>query len=382
MIGTNPKLTVAVNCWVLRNKNLDGIGYFTINTLSRIIRNNPEVEFLILCDKNFNENYFDLNNVLKYKIFPPFRHPLLYFFYLELILPFFLKKHKPDIFVSVDGFLSILSSCVQLPVIHDLNFEYYPKDLKLKNRLYYRFFFKKFARKAKRIATVSEYSKNDIVKLYGIDSSKIDVVYLGVDSSFSPLTGYEIQNTREKWSNGKPYFFFIGSMYPRKNIKRLIEAFNLFKLHTKSDHKLLLGGAILWGKSEIEDIFANSQYKEDIIFTGRLSDRELQFVLGASFTLTYVSIFEGFGLPIIEAMQCGVPVICSNVTSMPEIAGNAAVLIDPLSIESIADGMEKLYKDDALRSNLIERGYIQHKQFTWNRTADLFWNSIKKALEE
>ena len=179
---------------------------------------------------------------------------------------------------------------------------------------------------------------------------------------------------------GKPYFFFVGSMHPRKNIKGLVSAFNLFKKNTGSDFKLILAGSILWSKTEIEDTYVNSLYKDDIIFTGRLSDEELQKVLGASYALSFVPIFEGFGLPIVEAFQSGVPVICSNVTSMPEVAGDAALMVNPFSMEDIAAAMKKLANDNDLRDKLIAKGHIQKKLFSWNRTAGLLWSCIEKTL--
>ena len=374
-------MTVAINCWILRNKKLDGIGYFTVNAISHLIKDHPEVHFQILCDKNFTENYFDFKNVSKHHIFPALRHPVLYLYYIEVVLSLFLKKNKPDIFLSMDGFLSLSTSCKQVPVIYDINFEHKPEDLKLKNRLYFRFFYKRFARKATRIATISEYSKTDIAEFYKIDTDKIDNVSCGINSNFFPLDQLKIEEVRKKWSEGRPYFFFVGSMHPRKNIKRLLEAFTLFKQKTGADIKLLLAGSILWSKTEIENAYTNSDYKEDIIFTGRLSDEELQQVLGAALALSFVPIFEGFGLPIVEAMQSGVPVMCSNVTSMPEVAGNAALMIDPFNIESIASGMETLYLNAELRENLIALGHVQKQKFSWERTAGLLWDSINKALK-
>ena len=170
--------------------------------------------------------------------------------------------------------------------------------------------------------------------------------------------------------------FLWGLCTREKNIKRLLEAFNHFKQKTGSDLKLLLAGSILWSKTEIEEVYLKSLYKNDIVFTGRLSDEELQKVLGAALALTFVPIFEGFGLPIVEAMQSGVPVMCSNVTSMPEVAGNAALMIDPYNIEDIAGGLEKISKDTELRQKLIRLGHIQKQKFSWERTAELLWNSL------
>lgn len=373
-------MTVAINCWILRNKKLDGIGYFTVNAVANLIKAHPEVQFKILCDKKFTEHYFDFPNVTKHKIFPALRHPLLYVFYMDVVLPFFLRKHNPDVMVSADGYLSLLSKCKQIPIIYDINFEHKPEDIKLKNRIYFKFFFKRFARKAKRIATISEYSKKDIADYYKIDPDTIDNVSCGINSNFSPLNEQQISEVKGEWSDGKSYFFFVGSMHPRKNIKRLIDAFNLFKQKTGSDFKLILAGSILWSKTEIEDSYTNSPYKEDIVFTGRLSDEDLQKMLGAAFALSFVPIFEGFGLPIVEAFQSGVPVICSNVTSMPEVAGDAALMVDPFNTEDIAAGMEKLSNDSELRKQFIAKGHIQKQLFSWSRTAQLLWESICKVM--
>lgn len=374
-------MTIAINCWILRNKKLDGIGYFTVNTVANLIKQHPEVQFQILCDKKFTEDYFDFPNVTKHKIFPALRHPVLYVIYMELVLPFFLWKHKPDLMVSMDSFLSLISGCKQIPIIYDINFEHKPEDIALKNRIYYRFFTKRFARKAKRIATISEYSKKDIADFYKIDAELIDNVSCGINSNFSPLSKEEVIVVREKWSDGKPYFFFVGSMHPRKNIKRLIDGFNLFKERSQSDFKLVLSGSLLWQKTDIEDSYINSHYKDDIIFTGRLSDEDLQKVLGAAYALSFVPIFEGFGLPIVEAFQSGVPVICSNVTSMPEVAGDAALMVDPFNIESIAEGMSNLANNEHFRNELIDKGHLQKKLFSWSRTAELLWDCIDKAVK-
>ena len=374
-------MTIAINCWVLRNKQIDGIGYFTINTLQRIISNHPDVSFIILCDKNFTEPYFDFKNVTIRKVFPPYRHPLLYIFYIEFMLPFILWRIKPDVFLSAEGFLSLLSSCKQVPLIYDLNFEHYPQNLDFKNRLYFRFFFKRFARKATRIATISEYSKTDIVQLYKIAPEKIDNVSCGINSNFYVLSEAERLQARTKYSAGIPYFFFVGSMHPRKNMLRLLQAFNIFKKQSGCNIKLVIAGAMVWNQSEIFEIYEASPYKNDIHFTGRLSDDELKQALGAAYALTFVPIFEGFGLPVVEAFEAGVPVLAANATSLPEVAGNAAIYADPFDIADIAAGMNKLYENKyGLCAALIQKGFEQKKLFSWDRTAVLLWDTIQKAM--
>jgi glycosyltransferase involved in cell wall biosynthesis len=376
-------MTIAVNCWVLRQKKLDGIGFFTVNTISRVIRNNPEVKFVILCDKNYSEKYFDFKNVTLKKVFPPFRHPLLYFFYMEFVMTFVLKKIKPDVFVSAEGFLSLTSSCKQLPVIYDLNFEHFPENLAFKNRVYFKFFFKRFAKKANRIATISEYSKFDIVNFYGIAQQKIDNVSCGINSNFKPLDTDDKISAKQKFSDGKPYFFFIGSVHPRKNVNRLLQAFIHFKDQTDSDFNLVIGGSMMWNNSDIIQTYESTKYKNNIKFIGRLSDEDLRLALGAAYALAFVPVFEGFGLPIVEAFEANVPVLTSNVTSLPEVAGEAAIYADPFNVNDITAGLIKLYKNEnGLIEDLIIKGKIQKSKFSWERTASLLWQSILNTAKE
>ena len=375
-------MKIAINCWVLRNKQLDGIGYFIINTLPRIIQNNPGVSFVILCDKNFTEPYFNFPNVTIRRTFPAYRHPLLYIFYMELILPFVLRKLKPNLFVSAEGFLSLMSSCKQLPLIYDLNFEHYPENIDLKNRLYFGFFFKRFANKATRISTISEYSKSDIVQSYNISPEKVDNVSCGIKSDFYILSDVEKTIARQKYSDGKPYFFFVGSMHPRKNMLRLLLAFNEFKTQSASNFKLVIAGVKFGNKSEMQDAYEASPYRDDIHFTGRLTDDELKQALGAAYALTFVPLFEGFGLPIVEAFEAAVPVLAANATSLPEVAGDAAVYADPFDVADIARGMMELYENkNELCARLIDKGLEQKKLFSWDHTASLLWKSMQKAIQ-
>ena len=280
----------------------------------------------------------------------------------------------------MEGFLCLSTKCKQLPIIYDLNFEHQPKDLPFRNRIYFRTFYPKFSRKANRIATISEYSKNDISKTYKIALNKIDNVSCGVKENFRPLNEQIKHATRLKYTGNEEYFFFIGSMHPRKNIVRLLKAFEVFKKNTNAPIKLVLAGNIFWGDETVQSVVSTMAAKNDIVFTGRVSDDELVQLLGSAFALTFVPTFEGFGLPIVEAFQSEVPVICSNTTSMPEVAGNAALLVDPLNVEDIADKMNFLWRNQLLKIELIEKGQLQKNLFTWKRTSELLYNSIQKCI--
>ena len=265
-------------------------------------------------------------------------------------------------------------------VIHDLNFEYYPQDLPYFERKYYKHFFPKYVQKADRIATVSEYTKNDIIKLYSIAKGKIDVVYNGASEAFQSLNEDEKQHVREKYSGGKPYFVFVGALHPRKNLVNLFKAFDSFSQSNPSGIKLIIVGEKMWWTKEIRTAYEQMKRRDEVVFSGRLGFNELTKVVGSALALTYVSYFEGFGIPIMEAFYAGTPVITSNVTSMPEVAGGAALLIDPFSIESISNAMQLISSDEKLRKSLIEKGNERRNLFTWQKSADRLWESIEKAI--
>jgi len=286
---------------------------------------------------------------------------------------------KPDLFLSPDGFLSMGATCKQLPVIHDINFLHHPKDLKWLTGKYYNYYFPKFAKEASRIATVSEYSKQDIAKNYGINPERIDVVYNGINPFFKPVDEATKQTIRKKITGGREYFVYVGSLHPRKNIPALIRAFSQFKLESRSDVKLVLAGPNYWGMQDIYTIINHCGVKEDIVFTGRLPDEELALVLGSALALTFIPYYEGFGIPLLEAMAAEVPIIAGNNTSLPEVAGDAALLINQNNTDEIKQAMLRLYQDKKLQKDLIEKGVIQKQRFSWDKSAELLWKSILKT---
>ncbi len=312
---------------------------------------------------------------------PPARHPVLWHVWFELSLPRVLRKIDPDLFFSPDGFLSLNADVRSLPVIHDLNFVHNPKDLIASHAWFYNRYFPKYAHKAHRIATVSEFSKSDIAKQYDIDVSKIDVVHNGVSDRFKPLNADERNATRTKWANGKPYFIYVGAIHQRKNVERMLAAYDRFRDRCTMDMNFILVGNRKWWTTEMQAALDEMKFNSEVIFTGRVSESDLQGLLGAALASVYVSTFEGFGIPIIEAFQAQVPVITSNVTSMPEVAGNAALLVNPFNVDEIAEAMFRLWSEADLRSELIQKGNIRASYFTWDQSADLLWKSIERALE-
>ena len=375
-------MKIAVNTRLLLPGKLEGIGWFTYETLKRITRNHPEHEFVFLFDRKFSPEFIFSDNITPVVVSPPARHPFLFHLWFEWMVPPVLRKHNVDLFVSPDGYLSLNSEKKQLAVIHDINFEYYPRHLPFLVRKYYLHYFPKFAEKAARIATVSQFSKEDIVRHYDCDPKIIDVVYNGVSDVYKPISADEKIEVRKKLSGGDDYFIFIGSIQPRKNLAQLFKSFDLFKERHSNSIKLLIVGEKKWWTRAIKRAFDGMKHQEDVIFSGRLDQLELSKALGSALALVYVSFFEGFGIPIVEAMNCETPVITSNITSMPEVAGKAAVFVSPFDTESIVEGMEKIAFDSDLVAELKAAGREQAQKFSWDTTAELLWKSIEKCLHE
>ncbi len=380
--STRSKLKIAVNTRLLLEGRLEGIGWFSYENLKRITIAHPEHQFYFIFDRPYHPGFIFGPNVTPVVIGPPARHPVLYFIWFELSVRYQLKKLGADVFLSPDGYLSLGSKVPSLTVFHDLNFEHYPKSLPFAERWYYRTFFPRYARKARRIATVSEFSKSDIIRHYGISPSKIDVVYNGANEAYAPLDDAGKEETRARYSEGKPYFFFVGSLHPRKNLINLFRAFDLFRKTDTAGTKLLIAGAKKWWTGEIAMVYNTMQYRDSVIFTDRLETSEMNYVMGSALALAYVSYFEGFGIPIVEAFRCGTPVITSDVTSMPEVAGTAALLADPFDPESIAGAMKRIAEDGELRSRLIEKGFERARIFTWDKSAERLWATIERVIGE
>jgi len=374
-------LKIAVNTRLLLKNKLEGIGWFSFESLKRITTQHPEHQFYFIFDRQFDETFIFSDNITPVVIGPQARHPLLYYLWFEKSIPRILKKIDPDLFFSPDGYLSLSTPVKSMQVIHDLNFEHYPDDLPYPERTFYRHYFPQYARKASRIATVSEFSKRDIINQYHVDAEKIDVVYNGANDRYIPLPETEKFLVRAKYTGGLPYFVFVGALHPRKNLTNLFRAFDLFREESGINMKLLIIGQKKWWTKQIKEAFEKMKHNEDVDFCGRLEPQELNRVISSATAMTYVSYFEGFGIPILESYYCETPVITSNVTSMPEVAGDAAILVDPFSVKSICEGMIKIATDPGLADTLNARARLRRQDFSWQKTADRLWGSIEKAVE-
>lgn len=373
-------MKIAVNTRLLLKDKLEGIGTFMDETLKRITAAHPEIEFHFFFDRKFDNSFVYDNNVIPHVIKPATRHALLIQLWFKFMVPRKMRKLGIKHIISPDSLGFYSKDISNHLVIHDINFVHRPEDLPKVYADFYLKYMPIFAENAKQIATVSEYSKQDLIDTYKINPEKIDVVYNAAKSIFQPIIEQEKEKIRINYSHGKEYFLFVGSLHPRKNLPNLIAAFFEFKKKSNANMKLLVVGNVMWETEGLKDLLSSSKYSEDILFLGRKSDQELAKILGAAFALSYVPFFEGFGIPIVESYACGTPVITSNTTCMPEVSGEGALMVNPHEIQEICGAMITLYSNPSFREELIQKGKKKCAEYSWERTAKLYWESIQKSL--
>ena len=373
-------MKIAVNTRLLLKDKLEGIGWFTFESLKRIVLSHPEHTFYFIFDRKHDPQFVFADNVVPVEIFPPARHPYLWYIYFEWSIPRVLRKIKPDIFLSTDGWLSLRTDVPQVDVIHDLNFEHRKDFLKSKYQNYYTRFFPRYARKAVRIATVSEFSKQDLQQFYGIPAEKIDVVYNGSNAVYKPLGENEQTSVRQQYADGCHYFLFVSAIHKRKNLANILRAFDQYKKEVADNTKFLVVGARAGQQDDVDAVLRSMTFAQDVRFLGRMSAENLAELMASTIGLVYATLFEGFGIPIVEAFNAETAVITSNVTSMPEVAGEAALLVDPASVDQISDAMTRLAADENLRQELIAKGRVQRTKFSWDLTAQRLWDCVMRAI--
>lgn len=374
-------MVIAVNTRFLLAGNLEGMGYFIFENFIRIVRQHPEHSFIFIFDRPYDKKFIIADNVTAVVVGPPARHPVLWKWWYDVKVPAVLKKYKADVFVSCDGFCSLRTSVPQYLVVHDLAFLHYPDFNKKSHLLFYKRYTPKFLHKAAGIATVSAFSKKDIASQYTIQEDKIDVVYSASKEIFRAINEDEKAAVKEKYTEGKNYFIYTGAIHPRKNLTNLLKAFSVFKKRQKTDWKLVLAGRLAWKYDGFVKSLQSYKYRQDVVLTGYVTEEELVALTGAAYGLVYPSLWEGFGVPVLEAMMAEVPVITSANSSMQEIGGDAALYADAADHTDIADKMMLLYKDESLRSKMIAKGKQVAEKYSWDKTAALLWKGIEKTVQ-
>ena len=340
-----------------------GIGTYIRNLLRQLARQDGQTEYVVLarpadCEAlaTLGENFRAVPETAgNYSIAEQIRVPLA------------LRREGVTLFHAPHYVLPPLVMCRSVVTIHDCIHLMFPQYLPNRIALTYaRVSIGLASRRATRVLTVSESSKRDILRFVDIPAEKIDVIYNAYDERFGVEPREEdVARVRERYQLHDPFVLYAGTVKPHKNVERLIEAFDLVRKHGLDDLKLVLIGDEISKYAALRRAVHSHQLHKFVRFLGYLPEETLAVMYRLASVFVFPSLYEGFGLPPLEAMASGTPVVTSNVSSLPEVAGDAAVLVDPYDSTSIAGGIERVLGDDALRRNLREKGLARAKQFSW-----------------
>jgi glycosyltransferase involved in cell wall biosynthesis len=279
------------------------------------------------------------------------------------------SRHLPDVLFVPAHVMPLVCPVPSVVTVHDLGYLHYPEAHRLFDRWYLRWTTRRHARQAACVIADSQATRADLIHHCQADPDRIVVVYPGRDQSLGRVDAPEaISDVKKRYGIGGDYLLYLGTLQPRKNLVRLVEAFARLQLPT-AGLRLVLAGKKGW---LYDDLFARVEalgLEDRVLFAGYVADEDKASLLSGALALVYPSLYEGFGLPVLEAMSCGTPVLTSNVSSLPEVAGHAALLVDPLDVGAIAEGMSCLIADGDLRYTLVEEGYEQIQKFSWAKAA-------------
>ena len=365
-------MKIAIN--LLPYRELGGIVVYAHNILKVLGELDNQNQYYLICSKKIlPELIFNFKNFRYIKTsLNPFSG-IQRVVFEQIFVPRILKKYQIDLLYNLSVSSSIFLPSKTIITIHDCTYKRFRKKKSFGALLYMKTMFYLLPKIAKKVITVSEFTKEELIRLYGVSPFKIKVIREAVPKMSSPSIPRE--DLQKKFNIKKPYFFWIGVSMPWKNIPRLIKAFKKFT-EKNDDFSLILAGEL--SAQEKEQI----QREKNIVFLGKVSEKEKIALFLNSFALIFPSLYEGFGLPVLEAQSLGVPVLTSNVASLPEVAGRGALFVDPYNIEDIARGMQRIATDKELREKLVQEGYKNIKRFSWERAAKELLEVFKEVYYE
>ena len=349
-----------------------GIGTYIRNLLRHLARLDRENEYILFCRPEDNATAGELG--VNFRSIPDRSAP--YSLREQLSLPLAAAREKVDVYHAPHYVLPMLTPGRRVVTIHDcihLMFpEYLPYGL---GKLYARAMMSSATRRAHRILTVSESSKRDILRFFPVKPDKISVIYNAIDEHFRiPPSEAAVSRVRERYQLADPFVLYVGNVKPHKNVERLIEAFALLRRRAPDGLKLVIIGDEISKFQTLRRAVHHHKLHKHVRFLGFVPDDTLSVLYRLAGVFVFPSLYEGFGLPPLEAMACGAPVITSNVSSLPEVVGDAALLVDPHSSDAIADAIEKVLSDPSLAADLRAKGLARAQNFSWQR-------SVARTLE-
>lgn len=342
-----------------------GVGYYAENILSGMMSVAPEHDYLLFTNRDVNASWRRLAHERLYtdRYFP------VRFAWMQSVLPGTLRRTRPDIVHFPNYLAPLATSFPYVVTMHDMTLFITPQLHRWKKLLLDRTLIPLVARRSEAIVTVSKSARDDIVRILKVRPEKVHVIPNAVSPVFKQVDcGGRLEAVRARYGLHDPYILYVGTIEPRKNLARLIEAFALLRKRGLP-HKLVLVGQPGW---HCEPIYAEVERQglgNDVIFTGYVPIDDLPALYTSASAMSFPSLYEGFGMPVLEAMACGTPVVTSSSSSLVEIAHDAALLVDPLSVEEIADALHRVCSDSDLACDLRDRGLLRASHFTWEHAA-------------
>jgi glycosyltransferase involved in cell wall biosynthesis len=349
---------------------------FIFEAFSRIARLQPLHTFILIFETFPRDSIIFPDNIVTTAIGPQTKNPAQWYIWYNIKIPAVLKKYKANVFVNYGGVGSLATKIPQCLILPDLSFVYFPALFQKGQLLFYKTFTLRSLKKSKVVITLSEFCKAEIIKKYKIDAAKIEVVYCGVNENIRQITADEREDIKEKYAGGNEYFIYAGEIGSHQNLLNLLKAFSAFKKRQKSNMQLLIAGKPAGKHEEFAENLRLFKFKEEVKILENLSPLEIINVISAAYTMVDSAVFEGSATHLLKAMKCGVPVITSSTSAMPEICADAALYTDPGNFKDIAVKMMTLFKDEKLRKELIDKGKIQAEKYSWDNTAGQLWKFI------
>jgi len=363
---------------LLLDNNKTGIGWLAYNVVRGLKDRYPVNEYIMQFFSLKNENQEKEVESLKKSGFTTevckwFSLTLYKMIWPFLPIPYtlFMKK-RADINLFFNYYIPPGVKGKKVVMIHDMAYMAYPETVNRKTYYMLKMNVKKAAKKADKIITISEFSKNEIMKYLGIPAEKIEVMPVGVDTKVFHVCNDrdKIENTKSKYGIEGEYILYLGTLEPRKNIVRMIDAYAKLKKEQKDVPKFVFAGRKGWMYDEIFEKVKEYGLEEDVIFTGYIDQGDAPLLMNGASAFLFVSLYEGFGMPVLEAMACGTPVITANAASMPEVIGDCGLLADPMSADSIKECMAKIVNREVDIEDMTKRALERCEMFTWEKAAE------------
>ena len=384
-------MKIAFDAQPLLSGTKSGVGFCEDGLVTALLKRYPENEYVL--------EYFSLRNhgvkeeiLKKYtkekaalapcKWFPGSLYRMASAFLPAPYAMMFPKKKQLTHFFNY--YIPPFTRGKKVVTVHDMVVKACPETVRKKTLWFLRRTLKASIRRADHIVTDSEFSKKEILKYYNVPEEKISVVYCGVDfERFKPLENKEFLNlVKEKYGIEKEYFLYLGTLEPRKNLVRLVQAYAEAKKGKEDFPCLVLAGGKGWMYEEIFHTVRILGLEQDVLFTGYVADEEVPVLMAGAFAFCFPSVYEGFGMPVLEAMACGTPVLTSRDSSMEEIAGEETVLVDAISVESIKTGLISLHEQKVLREQLIQKGLQKVKEYSWKNAGEALMKVYRDLVKD